>query len=57
MSFELRLKKLKEAWLEIQGLREEQQKARKIAQKFGQRVRELGQEIPKKLNEYNQIMV
>lgn len=57
MSYELRLKKLKEAWLEIQSMREERDCARKKAQKYSHRVRELSQEIPKALNEYNEMMV
>ena len=57
MSFELRLKKLKDAWVEIQKLREEQQINRKKIQNLQARNRELGQDIPKKLNEYNQMMV
>ena len=57
MSFELRLSQLKKAWLEIQADREEMHKARKLAQKYNKRVRELAQLIPKKLNEYNKIMV
>lgn len=57
MSYELRLKKLKEAWLEIQSMREERDCARKKAKKYSHRVRELSQEIPKALNEYNEMMV
>lgn len=57
MSFELRLKKLKDSWMEIQNMRDEQNRQRKIAQKAQKRVRSLAQEIPKKLNEYNKMMV
>ncbi len=57
MSYELRLKKLKESWMEIQKLRDERNKQRKIWQKAGKRVKELSQEIPKKLNEFNDSMV
>ncbi len=57
MSYELRLKKLKESWMEIQGLRDERARQRKIMQKAQKRVRHLSQEIPKKLNQFNQTMV
>jgi len=57
MSFELRLKRLKGAWTIIQELREEQQKARILARKYGEKVRQIAQELPKKMNEYNEMMV
>lgn len=57
MSFELRLKRLKAKWTEIQELRGSQQKNRKIMQKAQKEVRRIAQELPKKLNEYNEMMV
>lgn len=57
MSYELRLKKLRESWMEIQGMRDERARQRKIQQNAQKIVRNLSQEIPKKLNEFNETMV
>lgn len=57
MSFELRLRTIKKNWLEVQELRDERARQRKIQQKAQKRVRQLSQEIPKKLNEFNKSMV
>lgn len=57
MSYELRLKKLKDSWLIIQDMRDLRAKNRKIMQKASKEVRRLSQEIPRKLNEFNNIMV
>lgn len=54
---EQRLKLLKESWIEIQKLREQKSNAQKQVQKYQKIVRSLSQEIPKKLNEFNERMV
>lgn len=53
---DLRLKLLKNSWLEIQKLREEQQEARIKAKKYNKKVREIAQKLPKMLNEFNKKM-
>lgn len=57
MSYELRLKKLKEEWVKIQELRDEQRRTAALWRKYGKRVRVMGQEIKKALDTYNEVMV
>lgn len=54
---ELRLKLLKDRWLEIQKLRDKQRKARAMIKKYQKQVREIAQKLPKLLDEFNNRMV
>ena len=56
-NFETRLKLLKQSWDEIQAMREDRMIHRKAMQKAQKKVRQLSQEIPRKLDEYNKLMV
>lgn len=57
MNFEMRLRGLKEEWQQIQALREEKAKAQKKVKEYQLKVRHLAQEIPKRLNKYNEMMI
>ncbi len=56
MSYELRLRKLKESWNQIQILRDERKKQKKIQLEAQKHVRRLSQLIPKMLDDYNKTM-
>ena len=56
MSFELRLKKVREEWRHIQALRDDQKKQRALYMKSGSEVKRLSQLISQKLIDYDELM-
>ena len=55
-NFELRLKKLRERWMEIQALRDEGRTLTKQIEPIKKRIRQIGQELSIKMDEYNEVV-
>ena len=54
---ELRMKKLKERWIEIQKKRDEKKEQQAIFRTAQRKIRQLSQEIPNLLDSYNEAMI
>ena len=55
-NYELRLKLLYKRWMGIQALRDEQKKLKDEVRPMLKRIRSLGQQIGRELDEYNEVV-